>query len=256
MVRRLARNVMLAAADTSLGRRAIESILLRKPELAVEPLGRLLNRPERFATVKNWPDELDGFDRLAFLLSSNPLNWGIAALTFDEAAHLYRTARTVGSGTFVEIGRFKGGSTFIIAAAMGPDARLYSYDLHVKLVHEFSGSELDEELRAGLARYGLDSRVELVVADSRTVPPPGPAPLIFVDGDHSYEGARADYEHWRPSLAPGGHMLFHDAVPPGGIGGHHEEVARLVAEIERDDHELVRKPGAGTIAHFVRWKDD
>lgn len=256
MLRRLPRMLLWRITATSPGRRAIESALLHDPSLAVEPLGRLLNRPAMFPAVQVWPEDVDGFDRLAFLFSSNPLNWGIATLSFDEAALLYRTARTVGGrATIVEIGRFKGGSTFVIAAGMHPSARLHSYDLHVKLSSLYRGEELDEGLRSALARYGLDARVELVVADSRTVETPGSAAMIFIDGDHSYDGVRADYEHWRPALAPGGHLLFHDASPPGGIGGYEEDVRRLVAEVEARDGELVRQPGAGTIAHFVRRAD-
>ena len=34
--------------------------------------------------------------------------------------------------------------------------------------------------------------------------------MIFVDGDHIYEGVKADIEGWLPHLKSGGFMLFHD----------------------------------------------
>lgn len=34
--------------------------------------------------------------------------------------------------------------------------------------------------------------------------------LLFIDGDHSYEGVRADYEMYREFVAPGGIIAFHD----------------------------------------------
>jgi hypothetical protein len=46
-------------------------------------------------------------------------------------------------------------------------------------------------------------------------------------------------------------VLFHDAVDTGGYGNVYPGVARLVAEIERDPA-WSRRPGAGSIAHFVR----
>jgi len=118
---------------------------------------------------------------------------------------------------------------------------------------DLSGPELDADLRAALERFGLVAPVHLLVADSRTAePPPRACELVFVDGDHSYEGARADYLRWRELVAPGGSVLFHDAVDTRGYGNHYAGVVRLAGEIERDDRELERQPDAGSIAHFVR----
>ena len=124
----------------------------------------------------------------------------------------------------------------MLASALPDGAELWSYDLHVALRADLSGPQLDSELRAALERYGLTDRVHLVVGDSRTAePPPRPCALVFVDGDHTYEGARADYERWSELVAPGGNLLFHDAVDAGGYGNHYPGIARLVGEIERDD---------------------
>ena len=119
----------------------------------------------------------------------------------------------------MEIGRFKGGSTFITAAAMAPGSALDSYDLHVALRDDLQGPDLDRELTSALERYGLGDRVRLVVADSRSVPLPDPGlGLLFVDGDHLYEGAAADLQRWSPLVRPGGHVVMHDAVDTGGYG--------------------------------------
>jgi len=157
----------------------------------------------------------------------------------------------MGSGPFAEIGRFKGGSTFVFATALPEGVELWSYDFHVALRPDMPGATLDDELRDALDRYGLSGKVHLEVADSRTVdPPPGPLELLFVDGDHSYEGAKADYLRWSEFVRPGGHLLFHDAVDSGGYGNHDPGVARAVAEVDATVWE--RQPGAGSIAHFVR----
>ena len=112
------------------------------------------------------------------------------------------------------------------------------------------GERLDEELRGALDRYGLAAKVHLLVADSRTAdPPPGELELLFIDGDHSYEGAKADFERWSAFVKPGGHVLFHDAVDTGGYGNHYPGVARAVGEIGAA---WDRRAGAGSIAHFVK----
>jgi predicted O-methyltransferase YrrM len=232
LVRRLAR--------TKAGRTALLAATVGDP------------RERRFSTARWWPEEIRGFEDLAFLFTSSQLNHGIVSQELDEAALLFRVARDVHGGAAVEIGRFKGGSTFLLAAALGGRADLWSYDIHAPHDAAYTGADLDEELRDALRRFALDEWVHLVVGDSRLVPPPeGPIKLLFVDGDHSYEGVSADWSHWGPSLAIGGQALFHDAVDHGGVGTYVDGVGRLMTELDRDPT-LVRRPNAGGIAHFVR----
>src|SRR5256714_2473977 len=163
----------------------------------------------RFADVEQWPAEVRGFEDLAFLFSSNQLNHGVASLQIDEAALLFRLARDVEQGPVAEIGRFKGGSTMVFASALPPGVELWSYDFHVALRPDMPGPELDAELQAALERYGLEGKVHLLVADSRTAePPPGELELLFIDGDHSYEGARTDFDRWSSFVRSGGAARF------------------------------------------------
>lgn len=209
-------------------------------------------RAERFPDVSAWPDSVHGFEDLDFLFTSSQLDHGVASLRFDEAALLYRLARHAERATIVEIGRFKGGSTLIFAAAMAEGSSLWSYDLHVAARPDLRGADLDAELLDALRRLRLDDGVNLVVADSRTVDlPPGPYDILFVDGDHSYEGARADVERWGPHVRAGGHLLLHDAVDTGSYGNVYPGVQRCAAEVARAGS-FTPAPGAGTIAHFVR----
>jgi MMP 1-O-methyltransferase len=229
----------------------LASVAHADPQLIVEALGPRVNRGARFSSVRTWPDELRGFEDLAFLFSSHQLHHAIISMAVDEAAYLYRLANGLRDATVVEIGRSKGGSTLLLAAALGEESRVYSYDLHVKGT---AGRQSDDELRAALARYGLAERVTVLVADSRTAQPPNtPCGLVLVDGDHSYAGVRGDYEHWRGTIRPGGHLIFHDAAELGDLSSAHRPVMRLMEEIERDDSEWFRlRGGAGTLLHFER----
>jgi predicted O-methyltransferase YrrM len=216
--------------------------------------GAVLDDPGsmRFANVENWPESIRGFDDLAFMFSSNQLNHGVASLQIDEAALLYRLAHGIDTGPVAEIGRFKGGSTVILASALPAGIDLWSYDLHVALRPDMTGEGLDAELSAALERLGLAEKVHLVVADSRTVPPP-PAPieLLFIDGDHSFEGAKADVDRWGAFIRPGGHLLMHDAVDTGRYGNFYPGVAQVVAELAHNPS-WTRQKGAGSIAHFIQ----
>jgi len=55
--------------------------------------------------------------------------------------------------------------------------------------------------------------------------------LVFVDGDHSYEGCLADVLHWAPKLRRGGAMVFDDyfLLWPGVPRCVHDAAARLAA---------------------------
>ena len=230
LVRRLGR--------TSVGKNLIHASVLRDPSQL------------RFRNVEQWPESVRGFEDLAFLFSSNQLNHGVASLQIDEAALLYRLARDVEFGPVAEIGRFKGGSTMVLASALPSGIELWSYDFHVALRPDMPGRELDAELRTALQRYGLLEKVHLLVADSRTAePPPGELELLFIDGDHSYEGAKADFDRWSAFVQPGGHLLLHDAVDTGGYGNVYPGVARLAGEVGAG---WERRRGAGSIAQFVK----
>jgi len=235
--------------------RAVLAVARAEPGPFVSgPLWERVVRPRTLGNVEVWPERLDGFEDLAFLFSSNLLNMGPALLAIDEAAYLYRLVRGLGPATRVEIGRYKGGSTLLLAASMDPGSRLHSYDLHREFDVGHRGREQDRHLASALERYGLGERVELVVADSHTVAHPGTCDLVLVDGDHSYDGVRGDYEHWRSALGPGGHLLFHDAVERLLLN-FEPAVAQLVSEIERDDEaRFERVAGAGSIAHFVHTR--
>jgi predicted O-methyltransferase YrrM len=139
---------------------------------------------------------------------------------------LFSLAVSIRASTIIEIGRFKGFSTLCLASALRfleigwqeprqhkqrPDInydafenpnsrRLISIDLFpteeaIKLIQE-----------ANLTQY-----VEFVNQRSDEFEFSGEADLIFIDGDHSYEGCKEDvykYVFW--NLRQGGYFVLHD----------------------------------------------
>lgn len=221
------RRATVALARTTLGTRLVHSILFDDAD---------------FDHVREWPAGIEGFEDLAFLFAQGHMTMGTAMLRIGEGAYLYRLARGLPLGAVaVEIGRFRGGSTFLLAAALQDRGEVYSYELPRP-----PQEELDAALHAALRRYGLDRHTHLIPGDSRSAePPPRRCDLVFVDGDHSYVGARADYERWRCFLVPGGHLLFHDSEAGGA--------AAVVAEIECDDAAFFAARGCiASLAHLTR----
>lgn len=127
-----------------------------------------------------------------------------------EGLCLYTLARRSDAlGAPVEIGAFKGRSTWYIARALEDAAsahRLISIDPHLE------GTQADFE--RNVAASGVSARVDVRAAYSHDVAPdvPGPVGLLWIDGDHSYDGVRRDFEDWFPKLAVGGWIAFHDTV--------------------------------------------
>lgn len=53
--------------------------------------------------------------------------------------------------------------------------------------------------------------------------------LLFIDGDHSEAGLRADIAAWLPHVKPGGWVLFHDYTSI-----HWADVVKVVDEVMKD----------------------
>jgi predicted O-methyltransferase YrrM len=70
----------------------------------------------------------------------------------------------------------------------------------------------DDQLRRMFAQHGVGENVELIIGDSQRTKYPqiGAFDLLFIDGDHSYDGCSRDLENFYGELAPGGHIVLHD----------------------------------------------
>lgn len=67
--------------------------------------------------------------------------------------------------------------------------------------------------------------------------------IVFVDGDHSYEGVKKDVETFAPWIAPGGWLVFHDTIYDGkGYG-----VRQVTQELQGFEclHRFERQYGIG-----------
>jgi predicted O-methyltransferase YrrM len=71
----------------------------------------------------------------------------------------------------------------------------------------------------------------------------GSIDLLFIDGDHSYGGCRADILCWTDKMAEGSVMLFHDCdeTSPGVVRAVNEFASRFGYQVE-----LFKKPGNNT----------
>jgi len=135
----------------------------------------------------------------------------------EEAALLAELAS--GQHAVVEIGVYEGSSALVLCRAMGADADLHLIDPFV----DESGWALPAGWGASaratqrvVARAG-GPRVHWHVARSQDVGRDWsePVDVVFIDGDHSPEGVREDWDVWHPHMRQGGFVAFHDAREPG-----------------------------------------
>ncbi len=175
-----------------------------------------------------------GFEHLAGLFASTTLDESIISMNIRQVAYLFGLVRAMAPLRVLEIGRYKGGSTLVIAAAMGGHGRFWSIDIAGAGHHLESpgiGRPIADQLRDASKRWGLS--VEVLVADSRIVEvDTGALDMVFIDGDHSYEGAKSDFERFGRRVRVGGAVLFDDCYDDGFFRVPHTEgVGRAVAEI-------------------------
>jgi len=66
-----------------------------------------------------------------------------------------------------------------------------------------------------------DSHKEETVRKLKDILGGGMIDLLFIDGDHRYEGVRKDFEMYSPLVRKGGIVAFHDICPgpPDAVGG-------------------------------------
>jgi len=152
--------------------------------------------------------------------------------SLEEAKLLYELAREVRSGCIVEVGAYRGRSTVALGRGSldGHRVPVFAIEPHQSftgvLGGRFGSADAGAFYRAML-ETGCYHVVRLVSLSSEQVVQGWrlPVALLWVDGDHRYEGVRRDFESWRPHLIKGATVVFDDAADPA-IGPH-----RLIAEL-------------------------
>lgn len=113
----------------------------------------------------------------------------------------------------VEIGTWHGVTTLRLRRAMAPDGTLFAVDpypvgrLGFSYQRPIALRETRKSRNGGITwirKTGRDAAKETWASQS-------PVDFIFIDGDHSYEGLRGDWEGWNPLVGAGGIVALHDS---------------------------------------------
>lgn len=168
-----------------------------------------------------------------------------------EIRALYDRVAEMRPKRVLEIGTAKGGSLYLWTQAADADAVIVSVDLPGS---DFGGSYplcrtpfYQTFARAGqsLQLLQVDSHHPETVQHVRALFGGGRIDFAFIDGDHTYDGVRADFLNYGPLVRAGGLIAFHDILPRADEKSI--QVDRFWNEIKggRDSEELIGPEGSG-----------
>lgn len=155
------------------------------------------------------------------------------SVTEEEAGELMQLAADVLPDTcIVEVGSHRGRSTAALALG-AKGAPVYAIEPHERFQGMYGSTFGPEDRKAffeNMLRVGVVEDVRLVNLSSEVVSKGWTRPigLLWLDGDHTLEGVRRDFEAWEPFLGPGGVVAFHDALDPAG--GPAQVIETLLAD--------------------------
>ena len=113
-----------------------------------------------------------------------------------------------GRKVIVELGVFEGVSSRLFRGAMDNDAELYGVDpfpvgrLLFSPQHAISAREISKSANGSV--HLLRCLSYEAVRDWKK-----PIDLLYMDGDHSFDGVTRDFRDWSPFVASGGLILIH-----------------------------------------------
>jgi len=169
-------------------------------------------------------------------------DWLVACVDAEqspaERRWLWELARNVRpGGVWVEIGTKYGGSSRIVGTA-NPKMQVYTVDTH----NDKEWRKHGRKRQSGYVKQldGVNNVLPLTGVSSKMVPAlaqlQGRAraefDVVFIDGDHSYEGVVADIEAYMPYVRDGGMLCGHDYYREGDVyfGEFHGGMRRGVDE--------------------------
>jgi cephalosporin hydroxylase len=114
-----------------------------------------------------------------------------------------------------EIGTASGGTLFLFAKVCASDALLLSVDLGLPRERSLVHGRFATRKQKIVSVRG-DSRAPATLERVRSLLCDHPLDLLFIDGDHSYEGVKSDFVNYSPLVRPGGLIVLHDIVPDHG----------------------------------------
>ncbi len=165
-----------------------------------------------------------------------------------EIKTLLSTIRSRNIHSMMEIGTRWGGTLFLFSWTMPSDAIIVSLDLPSEQSLKRGYDRLKTAYFSNFTKKGQqltllrgDSHSPASFGKTRSALEGKELDFLFIDGDHTYEGVKKDFEMYSPLVRKGGLIAFHDIV------GHDpgvSEVDRYWSEVKSGyrHREIVENP--------------
>lgn len=168
----------------------------------------------------------------------------------DEILGLLSRLSQQPPGVVLELGTFRGGTLFLFTRVATPDATIVTVDTKGG---PFGGGYYRGHVPLLKSLGRENQKIHLIRGDShsqttyeRVAALVGEVDFLFIDGDHTYEGVRSDFEMYGSLVRPGGLIAFHDIVdgPLNAVGGVPRFWRELTA-LHTETEEFVADPRQG-----------
>jgi predicted nucleic acid-binding Zn-ribbon protein len=158
----------------------------------------------------------------------------------------YDLMREFAPKTFVELGVKEGESYFAFcqsAAENKISVRCYGVD---SWRGDIQTGKLSPEIAKDVAAYNwqyssFSELKQMLFAEALGDFADGSIDLLHIDGAHTYNDVKTDFESWLPKVSPNGLVLFHDVM----VRDHGFGVWKVWEEIARDDNSFLFEFGFG-----------
>jgi predicted O-methyltransferase YrrM len=160
----------------------------------------------------------------------------VASQKYTELVDFLRKMQALRPRRVCEIGTSAGGTLYAFTRVAAPDAVLVAVDLALPAATRRLRSRLGRERQTIVDIEGDSHAHETKRAVVEAL---GGAPLdvLFIDGDHSYEGVRSDFELYGPLVRRGGLIGIHD-INEDFVTRHGRQTASISGEVPRFWREL------------------
>ncbi|MDD2753533.1 MAG: class I SAM-dependent methyltransferase [Candidatus Portnoybacteria bacterium] len=174
----------------------------------------LFSLPFCFRKIKRI--KFDSIDRLVDFVFCSYFGYLAPIQVRSEIISLLRRVKELKPRVIMEIGTAQGGTLFSLARVAPDDSLMIGLDLprrrrdypwwKLRLFKSFARNKQQIYL------IRKDSHREETLAEVKKILNGRPIDFLFIDGDHSYDGIKRDFELYSPLVRRGGIIALHDVA--------------------------------------------